>query len=103
MGCYTQGDENMERNYNHHAQEKYLFNNNKILYFFQIPASYQMPYIQYQRPPLSANDKKMSSREQMPANNQKRVGWIFYKTAEEFMAAPNFRKDIQEYRSTCSF
>ena len=103
MGYYIQGDYKIDIKYNSSAQKK-SYNNNKNNAFDNMPniqhliSIKNMPYIEKNRPPLPIIDKNMTSKEHMPAKNQKSPKLPAYETEEEFILGPNFRKYVEEYQ-----
>ena len=73
LGYYTQGGDNMERNYNQYVQGKYSLNskNNPAFNYMpdiqQITDSELRPSIDQKIPPLPDNYEKIPSKDQMPA------------------------------------
>ena len=48
---------------------------------------------------MPKNDTDITDDERMPDKNQKMGKWNSYNTSEEFLAAPNFRKYVEEYHA----
>ena len=47
---------------------------------------------------MPAKNRKMFANEQMPANDHNRHIWSTYIKKEQFMAALNFIKDVEDYQ-----
>ena len=83
---YTQGDNKIERNYNHYAEEIDSLNNKMINsfdhmnYIEKIPDSDQMTSSDKKRAPFPINDKN-SAKEQMTSKKQKRKKQPCYDTS----------------------
>ena len=67
----------------------------------KMPANYHISDSDQNRPPLPIYEK-MLAIDQMPAKNKKRNKCPSYETEEDFMADPNYRRNVQKYdASSC--
>ena len=65
-----------------------------------MPAEEQMTSSEKYILSLTDNDTNMTDDEQRPANKQNSSKQPFYNTPEEWLAYPNFRKDVKEFNAT---
>ena len=65
-----------------------------------MPAKNKMPTSDQKRPSFPDNNTNMPADDNIPAKKQKRVKWNSYNAADELLAAPESRKDVEEYCSS---
>ena len=88
----------MERDYNHYIECKYSINKKRITDsggvddINNMPTSEHMPDSEQKRPPLTANDRKITDKQHMPDKKKNSKKFPYYDTAEDFMSSTNYRK-----------